>query len=142
MFEKKIEVVVPDFFTDSVESENTYVYGSVRDLTVSYTNTNLTDLSGNDIGSAKYDLKTLVLPGDVNINFTAVYKFNLCNDEYFAYIAGIRNYEIVNGGVRVDYENVVVTSFVKNGKKIDNVSLEIILAPNNKFLLNVFTIKC
>jgi len=136
---QKIEVLIPvNIFMDS-DSPNVFVYGKDKNFTATYSTSNLLNSSGNDVGDVKFDLKTIVSLGGLNTNFTGVYKFNDCSDEYFVYISGIRQYEFVSGGkVIVGYENAVVSSFVKNGESVDNANVEFLLTPDNQ-LVTIFT---
>lgn len=139
---KNLVVIIKNLFNPGQLEENTYVIAKVNELIVSYTDTDLTDSHGNVIGSSKFSLNTLVKPGAINVNYSTVYKFNQHQDEYFAYVQGIREYILGSGGPSVAYENDVVTSFVKNGKVIDGVTLNITLSPGKDFLINDFVFKC
>lgn len=134
----KIELIIrTDIFVET-NSPNVFEYAKVNNFTASYSTSELLDFSNNDVGDVKFDLKTIANLGGLNTNFTSVYKFNNCCDEYFAYVSGIRQYEFVSGGgVRVDYENAVVTSFIKNGKVIPDATIEFVLDSNNQ-LVTIF----
>lgn len=141
MIEKKIEVIIPvNIFVEN-SLQNVYEYARNNEFTANYATSELLNNSGNDVGDVKFNLLTITNIGGLNTNFTAVYKFNdNCNcNEYFAYVSGIIQYEFVtSGNVIVNYENAIVTSFVKNNKVIPNVEIKFILDSDNK-LISVFT---
>ncbi len=136
---QKVEVLIPvNIFTQSAET-NVYEYAKVRDFTASYSTSELLNILAQVVGDVKYDIKTISALGGLNVNFTAVYQFTNNQDQYFAYISGIRQYQFVSGGqIEVAYENAVVTSLVKNGNNVSNSTVEFVLTPD-KQLLTVFT---
>jgi hypothetical protein len=132
---QQVQVLIPvNIFIENPEA-NLYEYAKVRDFTASYSTSNLLNSLSQDVGDVKYDIKTIAMPGGINVNFTAVYQFSNCNDQYFAYISGIRQYIFVSGGqVEVAYENAVVTSFVKNGIPVPNATVELSVVSERQLL--------
>jgi hypothetical protein len=136
---QQVEVLIPvNIFIENSET-NVYEYAKVRDFTASYSTSNLLNNLSQVVGDVKYDIKTIATLGGVNANFTAVYQFSNHNDQYFAYVSGIRQYRFVSGGqVEVAYENAVVTSLVKNGLQVSNATVEFSVVPDRQ-LLSVFS---
>ena len=130
---------IPNFQADPA-TDNIFIYGQDGPFQAGYAVLPVTDLEGNQIGTNRFDAKIVTIPGSITITYTSV--TNLDNGPEnaadYVYVAGTRQYIIVQGGPKISYSNAVVQNVVSCNKTYNHGTIDSVLLPeNNKILVTI-----